>query len=81
MLIGRRKGPRFRSSPLEFRDSDFEEFSDDRGEAKTQHVYHEDAGDVQGDSLLEEKGVICGVCLDPLLERLVLNERIVRSGW
>ncbi len=40
---------------------------------------HDDAEIAQGDLLLEEKRLVSGVGLDPLLECFVLNERIVRS--
>ena len=82
-MIQRRKNPRFRSSPLAFGDSELEEFGDDRGETKykNRHINHDDDTEAQGDSLLEEKRLVSSVGLDPLLECLVLNERVVRSGW
>ena len=42
---------------------------------------HDDAGEAQRDSLLEEKPLVSGVGLDPFLECLVLNKRVVRPGW
>ena len=82
-MLVRFKGPRLRRSPLAFGDSELEKSSDDRGEA----IRHKKlftkltTPRSKSDSLLEEKSLVGGVSLDPLLKRLVLNERVVRTGW
>ncbi len=80
MVVGRREDPRLRSSPLTFGNSQLQKFNDDRGEAK-HNMFIETMMTLRRArvSLLEEKRFVSGVGLDPLLKRLVLDKRIVRS--
>ena len=80
LFVGGQQHPGLRAGPLTLRDTELEEFGDNRREAV--RVFRQPKctrGERRrGDSLLKKQCFVSSVRLDVLLESLVLHKRVIR---